>query len=242
VGHGTSEPLGQRDFWTTVRQVARLLPETTVAGCFLEQIGPDIDTALAALAHRGLDAVVLAPLLLFAAGHARRDIPAIARVAGARLGLHLRQADVLGCHHHLVQLSATRFRAVLSPEVDPQHILLLMVGRGSQDPDATAAMYQFVDQRLAHTPVGRALVAFLAMARPRVEDVLREVAAAPYEHVVVQPHLLYRGALWDRLARLVHEQDAASPRQRWSIADCLGCDWAVAAVVVERFRRAVRPG
>jgi sirohydrochlorin cobaltochelatase len=242
VGHGTCDAHGQRDFWTTVRQVAQQLPATTVAGCFLERTAPDLASALAGLARSGVRTVVLAPLLLFAAGHARRDIPAIAGDAGARLGLQLLHADVLGCHHLLIQLSATRFRAALGPESDPQDVLLLMVGRGSQDADATAAMHRFVDQRLALTPVGRAAIAFLAMAHPRVVHVLPDIVASSFDRVVVQPHLLYRGALWSRLERMVQEQDSAVGRQRWTLADCLGCDWAVAQVVVERFRHAVLPG
>ncbi len=240
VGHGTPNPCGQQGFWTTVRQVAQRLPGTPVAGCFLERVAPDLESALAALAHRGRERVVLAPLLLFAAGHQQRDIPAITQDAGTRLGLHVLQSDVLGCHDRLVELSARRFREALSPGADLEDVLLLMVGRGSREPAATAAMRQFLERRLRHTPVGRAEVAFLALTHPRVEDVLRDVAAAPQRHVVVQPHLLYRGVLWSRLARLMREQRAVRDRQRWTLADCLGCDGAVAEVVVERYWRAVR--
>ncbi len=252
VGHGTCDTCGQRDFWTTVGQVAQLLPDTIVAGCFLERAAPDRESALTALAHSGVRTVVLAPLLLFAAGHAQRDIPALAEDAAARLGLEVLLADVLGCHHLLIQLSATRFRAAVGAATDPHDVLLLMVGRGSQDGVATAAMTRFVDQRLALTPVGRAVIAFLAMSHPRVEQVLPEIAASPFQHVVIQPHLLYRGALWSRLEQMVHAQNqsqshshgygqnTAHPGQRWTLADCLGCDWAVAHVVAERYREASR--
>ena len=86
VGHGTPHDQGQQEFWTTVRQVAEELPETVVEGCFLEAAAPDIPTALQVLARQGLSEVVLVPLLLFSAGHAERDIPAVVLRAAADTG------------------------------------------------------------------------------------------------------------------------------------------------------------
>lgn len=236
VGHGTFDDRGRDDFSSTVGQVARELPGTVVEGCFLEAATPDIATALEALSRRGLQEVVLVPLLLLAAGHAKRDIPAAAAQAAARTGMRVRQSAVLGCHPRILALSAERFRSAVGPGYAPEEVLWLLVGRGNRDADAAAELGRFVTSRLALTPVGHSVVAFLAMAHPRIEDVLPQVAATHVSTVVVQPHLLFPGALLARLRRIVEEQDRSGLRQQWILADCLGSDRAVAQVVVERFR------
>jgi len=241
VGHGTSEADGQRAFWTTVRQVAEYLPDTAVEGCFLEFAQPDVAAGLRALARRGVDDVVLVPLLLFAAGHAERDIPAAARAAAQQLGLRVRHAPVLGCHPDLVALSAARFDAAAGPHYQPENVLWLFVGRGHYEPAVSAEMERFVQARLPLTRVGQVRVAYLAMARPRVEDVLATVATTHFPVVVVQPHLLYPGKLLTRLASLMAEQERRHPRQQWLITECLGCDPAVARVVAHRFNETAAP-
>jgi sirohydrochlorin cobaltochelatase len=239
VGHGTRHVQGQQDFWTTVRHVAEELPDTVVEGCFLEAAAPDIPTALKAMARQGLNEVVLAPLLLFSAGHAERDMPAAALEAAAEARLTVRQAAVLGCHPQILALSATRFRTALGADHAPAEVLWLFVGRGSADAAATAEMHRVVAGRLALTPVGRTVVAFLALAEPRVETVVPQIAATDFATVVVQPHLLYPGTLLSRLQRIVAVQDRDPRRQHWILAECLGCDRAIARVVAERFREAI---
>jgi sirohydrochlorin cobaltochelatase len=235
VGHGTPHEGGQREFRTTVRQVAQALPGTPVAGCFLERVDPDIPTALEAMARQGLQDVVLVPLLLFSAGHAERDVPAAAAWAAGRSGLRVRQSAVLGCHPEILALSAQRFLQAATPDYTPDDALWLLVGRGSREAGATAALSRFAAARRALTPVARSMVALLGMAHPRVERVLPEIAAMDYRTVVVQPHLLYPGTLLNRLRRLVDEQDRSQSRQQWILAECLGCDRAIARVVVQRF-------
>jgi sirohydrochlorin cobaltochelatase len=242
VGHGTRHDQGKQDFWTTVEHVAEELPNTVVEGCFLEAGTPDISTALHAMARRELSEVVLAPLLLFSAGHAQRDIPAAALQAAADARLTVRQVDVLGCHPQILALSAARFRSAVGAPYAPEEVLWLFVGRGSSDAAATAEMDRFAAGRLALTPVGRAVVAFLAMAEPRVEAVVPRIAAMDFATVVVQPHLLYPGTLLSRLQRIVAVQDRNPRRQHWILADCLGCDRVMARVVAERFREATAVG
>ncbi|MHB8866396.1 MAG: sirohydrochlorin chelatase [Pirellulaceae bacterium] len=244
VGHGTHDDQGQRDFWVTLRQIAEELPDSVVEGCFLEGAAPDIATGLEEMARQGVRDVVVVPLLLFSAGHALHDIPALVASAATRTGIRVRQAEVLGCHPLILRLSAERFWAAVGSDYWPQSVLLLFVGRGSRDLAATAEVQRFVAQRVALTPVGRIVVAFLAMAEPRVEEVVAEITASEFERVVVQPHLLYPGALLSRLRSLVEMQERAPDRQpgrqQWILADCLGCDRAVARAVVDRFLQSAR--
>jgi sirohydrochlorin cobaltochelatase len=115
VGHGTRDQQGLAEFHVTVRQVAEHLPSLAVEPAFLELALPTIAVGFERLVERNKRRIVVAPLLLFAAGHAKQDIPvAIDAVAQKHPGVAWRQAEVLGCHEALIELSALRFQEALA--------------------------------------------------------------------------------------------------------------------------------
>ena len=122
--------------------------------------------------------------------------------------------------------------------MSPDDVLWLCVGRGSRDAAATAEMDRFVTARLALTPVGRADVAFLAMAEPHMEEVVSKSprwSSRPWScnRTCCIPARCSPGSSGSWPGKI------ASPlRQQWILAECLGCDRAVARVVVERYREA----
>lgn len=107
IGHGSRDVGGQGEFMCVARALAEQLPDEAVEGCFLELAEPTIESALGRLVARGTNDLVVVPLLLFAAGHARQDIPAaVASAAAGYAGLTIRQTEPLGCEPDLVRLSA----------------------------------------------------------------------------------------------------------------------------------------
>src|SRR5437868_9981512 len=140
VGHGTREAAGLDDFAALVAKI-RSATDRPVESCFLELARPTIAEGFARLAERGVRRVTVVPLLLFAAGHAKRDIPAAIAEAAARYpAMTIQQTGALELHERVLALSARRFEEALAraPNVDPRQTLLIMVGRGSRDEKATA--------------------------------------------------------------------------------------------------------
>lgn len=238
VGHGTRSERGRAEFFEAAELVARLTPATPVAACFLELAQPSIAAGIAALAQRGATRIVVVPLLLFAAGHARQDIPAAVRQAAADFpSIDFAQAEHLGCHERLLQLSALRFEeaAEAAPAVSAHDTLWLIVGRGSHDPAALAEMQSFAERRLRHTPVGQVRVAYLAMAEPRLAETLEEVAQLRFHRIVVQPHLLFHGELLETVAAQVSQTAERWPGQQWFVTRQLGPADLLAEAVLDRF-------
>ncbi len=205
VGHGTRSEQGIDEFRQIARQVARQAAPLPVEHSLLEMCQPTIHIGLSRLMERGVEHVIVAPLLLFAAGHAKRDIPQAVADALAALGVADRISSVmaahLGCHDSILELSRLRFTESLlgCDAVSPSETCLLFVGRGSPDVSATAEMHEFAGLRSKRTPVAETHVAFLAMAQPAVGDVLPRLAAGNWRRIVVQPHLLVHGELYESL-------------------------------------------
>ncbi len=236
IGHGTRDPAGLAEFWQLVELLRREQPDWQIEGCLLELAQPTIAEGLGNLIRRGARRVRVVPLVLFAAGHAKRDIPAaLATAADEHPGVVIDQAPHLGCHEAIVELSERRFHEAIRDhqKVAVGQTLLLLVGRGSHDREATGQMRQFAACRAAREAPGHIETAFIAMAEPRLEDALQAASRSKYARCVVQPHLLFAGLLLTDLRAAVGRVAASAPEKEWILADPLGPDIRLAAAVAE---------
>jgi len=166
------------------------------------------------------------PLLLFAAGHAKRDIPAAiqAAIKGSGIqGMEALQAYHFGLHPALIELSRLRNEQALSDrqQLPTKDCCLLLVGRGSGDPTAIAEMYEFARLRQMAAGGIQMEVAFVAMAQPLLKETLPRLAASDCRRVVVQPHLLFAGEIADSVREQVAKLATGHAKQEWIVTSLL---------------------
>lgn len=249
VGHGTADPVGAGETRQVAASVSALLPGVPVELGFLEVIGPSVGEAIARLVDRGCRGVAVAPLLLFAAGHAKRDVPEAVASAASAAGLPVMQSAAFGCQPEIVALSATRRRQAISqlPPVAAADTLLLMVGRGSSDPAAVSQLREFAEATLEVDPAmrpGRVELGFVAAARPRLDEAIRaaaDPAAGMPRRIVVQPHLLFSGHVEEQVADAIDEGRRLRPDVEWVQVSRLGADPLVARALTARIIEATGP-
>ena len=237
IGHGTADATGAEETRRTAALVAALLPGTAVELGFLELVAPSIEDAVAALVRRGCRAVVAAPVLLFRAGHARRDVPEALAAAAARHGLAVRQAEPLGCHPAIVALARRRQAEALAGRaaVAAAETRLVVLGRGASDPRAVCQLCRLTLATTAAWPAPPLHLGFAAAARPTLDEALAEAgAAAGVRRIVVQPHLLFSGHVEGQVDAALARVRARRPDIEWLRAARLGADPAVAAALVAR--------
>lgn len=244
VGHGTADPVGAEETRQVAALVAGLLPEVPVELGFLEVIGPSIGVALERLAERGCGEVVAAPLLLFTAGHARRDVPEAVRDGAAKAGLIVRQSEALGCHPAILTLARQRRQQAVErlERMPAEDTVLLMIGRGSSDPTAHRQLHDFAlatcpDESNPSTQA-RIELGFVAAARPTLAEAVANAAGRgegrTVRRVIVQPHLLFRGHVEEQVTAAVDRGRREHPGIEWVQVERLGADPLVARAVVDR--------
>ena len=258
VGHGTADPVGAEETRRIAELVAGMLPGVAVELGFLEVIGPSIGEALQRLATRRCTEAVAAPLLLFTAGHARRDVPEAVRDGAAKAGLAVWQSDALGCHPDILELTRRRRQEALAPlaPMPAESTVLLMIGRGSSDPTAHRQLHDFAlatcgEHSAAPAPL-RIELGFVAAARPTLVEAIANAArgsgsaeggdtglrqSAPagiVRRVVVQPHLLFRGHVEEQVNAAVDRGRREYPEIEWVQVQRLGADPLVARALVDR--------
>ncbi len=248
LAHGTRSDAGFRETMETSQAVTQALPEVPTATCFLAKRDPSIDMAMERLTGHDVSDIIVVPLFLFAARHVRNDIPtlltqSLKRVVPRRPGLRLHLQPPLGHYREVTELSIQRCQAAIGQlKCRADETLLLLVGRGSHDPRATAEFRSFAAIRttlpVGNTNVGRVIPALLAGEELPLPAAVAEAHKAPFRWVIVQPHLLFQGQLLKRLEKLVQQQDFANRRQQWLLVDHLGRNSALARVVVRQFTAA----
>ncbi|MGA2825302.1 MAG: sirohydrochlorin chelatase [Streptosporangiaceae bacterium] len=242
AGHGTRDPEGVTGFTALTKRVGGLAEAggepLDVAGGFIELSAPPLRDAVSGLVDQGHRSLVAVPLMLSAAGHSKGDVPAaLARETARHPGLTVRYGRPLGPHPVLLTLLAERISAAARDLAEPYAVLV--VGRGSTDPDANADVCK--DARMLWE--GRSYefteTAFVSLARPSVAEGLERCRRLGARAIVVARYFLFPGVLPDRVAAQAAEYAPAHPGLNIRCADVLGdCD-EIAGLVAERYREAL---
>lgn len=247
AAHGSADPAGVAAFNALRARVAALLAADSVdvAGGFIELSAPPLSAAVAALSRLGHRRMVAVPLVLNSAGHAKGDIPAALAAQRERHDrLSFSYGRPLGPHPVLTSLLADRINRVRSPRRSGGELTaVLVVGRGSTDPDANAETFRATRLLWETWPAGRrftfAETAFVSLAPPGVADGLERCRRLGARHIVVARYFIFPGVLPGRVVAQASAYAAAHSELDIRCADVLGdCD-EMARLVAERYREAL---
>ncbi|MFH9086225.1 sirohydrochlorin chelatase [Streptomyces sp. NPDC017673] len=240
AGHGTRDDAGAEAFRDFVRELGRRHPGLPVAGGFIELSPPPLGEAVTELVEQGVRRFAAVPLMLVSAGHAKGDIPAaLAREKERHPGVSYTYGRPLGPHPALLSVLERRLDEALDG-TDRTETTVLLVGRGSTDPDANAEVFKAA--RLLWEGRGYAGVetAFVSLAAPDVPSGLDRCAALGARRIVVLPYFLFTGILPDRVRQQTEEWAAAHPEAEVRSADVIGPEPELLDLVMERYEEAVK--
>lgn len=245
AGHGTRDEAGAEAFRDFVRELGARHPELPVAGGFIELSPPPLGEAVTELVERGVRRFAAVPLMLVSAGHAKGDIPAaLARERERHPGISYTYGRPLGPHPALLNVLERRLDEALGGAAgrrpgDRADVTVLLVGRGSTDPDANAEVHKAA--RLLWEGRGYAGVetAFVSLAAPDVPSGLDRCVRLGARRIVVLPYFLFTGILPDRVRLQTEGWAAAHPEVEVRSADVIGPEPELLDLVWERYTEAI---
>jgi sirohydrochlorin cobaltochelatase len=238
VGHGTRDSAGVAGFARLVELVRARTP-VPVAGGFIELSPPPLRDAVAGLVAAGHRHLGVVPLVLVAAGHAKGDVPAaLTRETARHPGLTYAYGRPLGPHPALLQVLGERLDAVLE-RADRAASTVVLVGRGSSDPDANAEHAKVARLFWEGSGLDGVEPAFVSLAEPGVPAALERARRLGAARIVVLPYFLFAGVLPTRVASQAASWAAGHPGVEVRCADVLGPTPVLADLVVARWREAL---
>jgi sirohydrochlorin cobaltochelatase len=200
-GHGSRDPEAIAEFELLAAALRPRLPDVEFATGYLEFARPTIHHALIALTARGARRVLAIPGMLFAASHVKNDLPwEINSFAADNPGIEVRFGRDLAIDPKLLQAAAERIdTAMPGNHADRSGTLLVVVGRGTNDPDANSNVAKVARMLWEGMGFGWAETAFSGVAHPRVDAALKRAARLGFRRIIVFPYFLFTGVLVKRI-------------------------------------------
>lgn len=212
-GHGSRDAEAAAEFAALARGVAERLPDRPVEWGYLEFARPIIRESLDALRAAGVTRALAVPGMLFAAGHAKNDIPSVLNAwAAEHPEVRVDYGRELGIDPKLVRAAGARVEEALAAAgsgIRREDTLLAVVGRGASDPDANANVAKVMRLLWEGLGMGWGEAAYSGVTFPVVGPALDRAARLGFPRVVVFPYFLFTGVL---VKRIYAEVDRAAAR------------------------------
>ena len=201
-GHGSRDSEAVTEFAVLSNHLKQRLPQYPVEYGYLEFATPIIRDGLDRLKAKGVTRVLAVPGMLFAAGHAKNDIPSVLNTYAAQNGLKIDYGKELGIDPKMMRAAGDRVQEALdgtSSDIAKHETLLVVVGRGASDPDANSNVSKVTRLLWEGFGFGWAETAYSGVTFPLVEPALEHAARLGYRRILVFPYFLFTGILVQRI-------------------------------------------
>jgi sirohydrochlorin cobaltochelatase len=240
-GHGSRNQNAAREFASVAEGLRGRYPTLPVEYGYLEFCNPVIHSGLDRLRERGVTRVLAVPGMLFAAGHAKNDIPSVLNTYQARHPeMRIEYGRELGIDLKMIRAAGDRVteaveRADRENGPVPRHeTLLMVVGRGASDPDANSNVAKVMRMLWEGMGFGWGETCYSGVTFPLVEPALRHAAKLGYRRIVVFPYFLFTGVLVKRIYSHADLVAADHPEIEFVKADYLNDHALVLDTFVDR--------
>ncbi|MFT4915668.1 MAG: sirohydrochlorin cobaltochelatase, partial [Yoonia sp.] len=157
------------------------------------------------LREAGCDRVLAVPGMLFAAMHAKNDIPTVLNTYAAKHGMTVSYGRELGVDPKMIAAAAGRVQQAVAKanaelgDLALDQTCLVVIGRGASDPDANGNVAKIARMVSEGLGFGWHEVGYSGVTFPLVEPCLQHVTRLGYKRVIVFPYFLFSGILIDRI-------------------------------------------
>ena len=206
-GHGSRSEAAVHQFAGLVDKLKMILPQIPIEYGYLEFAKPIINEGLEKLRTEGVREIIAIPAMLFAAGHAKNDIPSVLnRYVADNPDMKIQYSKELGIDNLMIRAAADRVTEAIGSSdnlIDKHDTLLLVVGRGASDPDANSNVTKVTRLLWEGIGFGWAETAYSGVTFPLVEPALEKLINVGYKRIIIFPYFLFTGILIDRIYQSV---------------------------------------
>ncbi|MBP5858183.1 sirohydrochlorin chelatase [Marivibrio halodurans] len=215
-GHGSRDEGAVREFEAIAATLKARWPHLPVDYGFLEFATPIIRTGLDNLRAAGATRILAVPGMLFAAGHAKNDIPSVLNTYAAQHGdVTITYGRELAVDLKMLKAASARVQEAVDAANEShgalanEEVCLVVIGRGASDPDANSNVAKMARMLWEGMGFGWCEVGYSGVTFPLVQPTLEHTARLGYKRVIVFPYFLFTGIL---VQRIYDHADAVAAR------------------------------
>lgn len=201
ICHGTRSRKGADEAKSFLNKVKERINVTIQEICFLELTEPPIEEGFQRCVERGATEITVVPIFLLAAGHIKEDIPiALAALQNKYPNVKLNLKNPFGVQDEILDAIAelvTNLAGVLTASDS-----ILIVGRGSSDPDIHVAFKKITEGIQKRLQTESVFVCYMAAAEPRLKVGFETALIESAGRVIIVPYLLFSGLLLNEINQL----------------------------------------
>jgi sirohydrochlorin cobaltochelatase len=202
-GHGSRDAGAVREFAQVAEGLKKMFPQYPVDYGYLEFATPIIRTGLDNLRNAGVTRILAVPGMLFAAGHAKNDIPSVLNTyAASHPEISIEYGRELGIDLRMIKAAGDRLQEAIdgcNTDVPLTETLLMVVGRGASDPDANSNASKVMRMLWEGMGFGWGETCYSGVTFPLVAPGLEHAAKLGYKRIIVFPYFLFTGILVQRI-------------------------------------------
>jgi sirohydrochlorin cobaltochelatase len=242
VGHGSRDMQGRQGFLDFAHAYQGLDSSRPVVPCFLELTTPSIQEGVDQCVAQGYTEFSVLPILLFAARHNKFDVTNELDRAKARhpqirfhYGRHfgITPAILELWHRRLAQLDQPSQNGSMS-SIPRSETVLLVVGRGSSDPDANGDVYKLARLLWEGSGYKTVEICFIGITHPRLEEGFHRARLFQPKRIIVLPYFLFTGVLVKKIFDITAQQQEQYPDISMTCLPEMGIQPELLSVLRER--------
>ncbi len=202
IGHGSRDEEATAEYEAFAQQLAANLQIDTHP-CFLEFADPPIVEGIRACVEAKAKQIVALPLFLGPAGHQKNDVPTIINWAKNEWpNIQFQYGTPLGAQPQIINVLAQRAAEAIAhsdTNIPAAQTALIVIGRGSRDPDSNSDVYKIARMLWEGRAYGWVETAFYSLAQPDIESIIERCVKLGAKRIVTLPYLLFTGIIRKRL-------------------------------------------
>jgi sirohydrochlorin cobaltochelatase len=242
IGHGSRDADATAEYQQLARKLAAEL-RLPVYPCFLEFADPPIVEGIRACVEAGSRRVIALPLFLGPAGHQKNDVPVILNWAKTEWPqVQFKYGVPLGAQPQIVSVLAQRAEEAMAASpaiIAAAETALIIVGRGSHDPDSNSEVYKIARLLWEGRSYGWVEAAFYSLTGPDITSTIERCIRLGARRVVVLPYLLFTGAICQGTGDQAQAVQSRYPHVEILVAEHLGLHPQVIAAIISRYREVI---
>ncbi|OIJ15717.1 hypothetical protein BKP35_01620 [Anaerobacillus arseniciselenatis] len=234
VGHGSRKKTSNEQFVNFAHIVGQKCETKLFRYAFLELAVPSILDEVKICVEKGAKEIVVFPLLLLSAGHAKHDIPEVLKKAKKLYpNIKFQLENPLGRQNAIFNILQERL--VEKQFQIERNSLVIFVGRGSFDKEAIAEFTRISDHLGEKLLPADVQCCFLVGGEATFEDEIKSARQSSYQHIYILPYLLFNGILFKRIQKSVSEIND----QRFIVSETIGSDQRMVELVARLINQAL---